>query len=881
MASEDPIDFAHTAIAQVANIASLLGVESKRPLCGRLGAELFLVANYIDTAGLDQEKRLRLRISKLLRDVEAMCNWPKDVPKQKGHPLLEAIGKSFPGVMSYEKARTKIRRGLDQLTACPHDAELAIHHLQQFIERDRKSSRHDESKDISSNRRVARPERSDFANELAHRILREQMCCTCQRNGVSRQMERGHLVCLLLQPPSQSVASHNLVQFDMLFSSKPFWNQSQLSHWQDIELLVPNDHTHGIKCVRFFDGDDGNKDKHANKISTKRRQRTEKGQFCHLIDLAKGWRLCLSIEDQELYHCFEPHKQEVDHTPGISLARILSTYYLTARMKLVLAYIIAYSVWQYYDTDWMRTRWTSETIQFMRESDTSGDRGRSKLLTWKPYISVQFNDEDPLCYEQHKVAGMVHVYPRIRALGIMLVEIGLGFPLPKREKQGQPLAAEVNTELLTAIKYTRDEERWKDFDYPDYMSSICHCLEPGTFDQAPYVESLSAFEQKQNLNQRRNILYEKVVFPLENLLQGTKWIDSYEKIAPLDVLSQDTTMKEATVPESSDKRKAPERRRKRTESEKNASNWLLDLKEFNRELVQVAPEAGLREVSRRIRIAVLDTGYDDNAPFFFPPHIMERLKGWKDWVDGSDQPEDCHGHGTHLVSLVLKCAPDADVYVARIAKSPYQLLNSSEKIAEAISWASEEWKADIISMSFGFADEQPCISDAIREALYKRKDSILFFAAASNYGANDREMFPARHESVISIRGTNSNGLFADFNPPKHEDEPVVFGTLGIDVPSAWPNSDREEYRSGTSVATAIAAGIAGCLLGYISSRPPESPFYNVRDRAWTRRGMNAIFRILSSNTLQSGYLYLTVRGLMGIPDDVRWAKLGSKLSGI
>lgn len=74
MASEDPIDFAYTAIAQVANIASLLGVESKRPLCGRLGAELFLIANYIDTAGLDQERRLRLRISKLLRDVEAMCN---------------------------------------------------------------------------------------------------------------------------------------------------------------------------------------------------------------------------------------------------------------------------------------------------------------------------------------------------------------------------------------------------------------------------------------------------------------------------------------------------------------------------------------------------------------------------------------------------------------------------------------------------------------------------------------------------------------------------------------------------------------------------------------------------------------------------------------
>lgn len=74
MATEDPIDFAHAVIDKVANIASSLGVELRRPVCGRLGAELFLVAKYIDTAGLDQENRLRLRIFKLLRDVEAICN---------------------------------------------------------------------------------------------------------------------------------------------------------------------------------------------------------------------------------------------------------------------------------------------------------------------------------------------------------------------------------------------------------------------------------------------------------------------------------------------------------------------------------------------------------------------------------------------------------------------------------------------------------------------------------------------------------------------------------------------------------------------------------------------------------------------------------------
>lgn len=74
MATEDPLDFAHTAISRVAKIAHLRGVESKQPVCGRLGAELFIIADYLDTAGLDQEKQLRLRESKLLRGVEAICN---------------------------------------------------------------------------------------------------------------------------------------------------------------------------------------------------------------------------------------------------------------------------------------------------------------------------------------------------------------------------------------------------------------------------------------------------------------------------------------------------------------------------------------------------------------------------------------------------------------------------------------------------------------------------------------------------------------------------------------------------------------------------------------------------------------------------------------
>lgn len=82
-------------------------------------------------------------------------------------------------------------------------------------------------------------------------------------------------------------------------------------------------------------------------------------------------------------------------------------------------------------------------------------------------------------------------------------------------------------------------------------------------------------------------------------------------------------------------------------------------------------------------------------------------------------------------------------------------------------------------MSFEYIHDQQSISKAIRRAVNDRNESILFFAAAANSGANEMEMFPARHECVISIRGTNSNGGFQDFNPPRSSRENKVLGNWG------------------------------------------------------------------------------------------------------
>lgn len=406
----------------------------------------------------------------------------------KGFPTLEAIDEPLPASKPYERARCKIEQSIKNLAANSRTADEVIAHLQKFTKSSRVASKQGVTADTASTKRISQPECSKYANDLVHQAFREYMCCTCQIHGVNEARQREHLVCLLLQPPSQNVAYDNMVQFDLLFSSTPSWNETNFWYWQDVEFLVPKNTYKGKKkSIRFAE----NNEDVPNGMSlglpaTKRLSRVNRGEFCGLISAEADSRLFLSIQDEILQHCFEPARQFVEHAPGISLTEVLAHYDMTDRMKITLAYIIAFSIWQYYDSDWMKTRWNSDTIRFMRETDTPGDRG--KLRTWKPYLSVQPDINDPECYEYNKIVGGVHDYPIVRALGIMLVEICIGRAFPRKDNQSSSMAAKVNNEIFLAFQNVGDEKLWSDFDYPGYRTAVRHCLKPDTFNLAPFVE---------------------------------------------------------------------------------------------------------------------------------------------------------------------------------------------------------------------------------------------------------------------------------------------------------------------------------------------------------------------------------------------------------
>lgn len=80
-----------------------------------------------------------------------------------------------------------------------------------------------------------------------------------------------------------------------------------------------------------------------------------------------------------------------------------------------------------------------------------------------------------------------------------------------------------------------------------------------------------------------------------------------------------------------------------------------------------------KENKKRVRIAILDTGVDVTHPVIHAAQEQKRIVDC--FPDASyrasnpsslDPFSDTHGHGTHGASVLLRTAPNANLYIARV-----------------------------------------------------------------------------------------------------------------------------------------------------------------------------------------------------------------------
>lgn len=233
----------------------------------------------------------------------------------------------------------------------------------------------------------------------------------------------------------------------------------------------------------------------------------------------------------------------------------------------------------------------------------------------------------------------------------------------------------------------------------------------------------------------------------------------------------------------------------------------------------------INEGSRKIVVAVIDTGIDSTnkelRPNIWHDPKAKDIFGWN-FVSNSSNPEDQHGHGTHVAGIIGAMAnPRIGVSgvahnVSIMAVKYYSDANTGtvnlKNTIKAIDYAVSHG-ARIINYSGGGPEFSEDEYLAIRRA---ESAGVLFVAAAGNEHQNtdlaENFYYPSayRLSNIISVAATDiNNNILKSSN----------WGVKRVDVTAPGENifstlpGGKYGYMTGTSQATAFVTGIAALVL--------------------------------------------------------------------
>lgn len=241
-------------------------------------------------------------------------------------------------------------------------------------------------------------------------------------------------------------------------------------------------------------------------------EKIQASEFCQVISKQTFSQLRLIACDNVLGldDCKLPTLWYSLTSPGISLSNLLDAQNLPRRLRLLLSYQLAKAIWQFYDSDWMTTPWNKDRIFFMRRADAI-----ASIHVHEPFLSATFEDH-PVPQPVTRPEFQSHHFPKILALGMMLIEIELG---TKIEHYIEPHMLEagnvsVTTYHAAAVAALRKDRLWKAKDTFCFVKeAIETCLFPDVFK--PLVSDASG---------QRDELYRLIVARLGNRYR-VSWAD--------------------------------------------------------------------------------------------------------------------------------------------------------------------------------------------------------------------------------------------------------------------------------------------------------------------------------------------------------------------
>ncbi|KAK7716353.1 hypothetical protein SLS64_003507 [Diaporthe eres] len=267
----------------------------------------------------------------------------------------------------------------------------------------------------------------------------------------------------------------------------------------------------------------------------------------------------------------------------------------------------------------------------------------------------------------------------------------------------------------------------------------------------------------------------------------------------------------------------------------------------NRELLKKAVD----ETDGPITVALIDDGIEVTEIRFdksivitgrsFYPKPQERTSDkstYLPWYLSSK------GHSTIMASQIHRVAPKANLCFLKLQDSYHPQSNKRQitikSAAQAIREATRR-KVHIISMSWTITppsneteSEQQDIKDLEAAIAEASAENILMFCSASDEGANQTATYPSKAQpgKIFKIGGADANGGLYDRVGDISMVDFILPGQLVASDDLTDSALSKQQYWSGSSVATALAAGLAALILYCAQIRVARSRTDAERDTA-------------------------------------------------
>ena len=269
-----------------------------------------------------------------------------------------------------------------------------------------------------------------------------------------------------------------------------------------------------------------------------------------------------------------------------------------------------------------------------------------------------------------------------------------------------------------------------------------------------------------------------------------------------------------------------------------------------------------------VTVAVVDTGLSNHPGLRNKVQgvRLNRIAAWVDFVDGSNAPQDPHGHGTHIAGIIANAQEGADgkwngvapgvrlVGVRVLDENGY---SDYENVIQGIQWVidnKDEYNIQVMNLSLVSNAEVPYWFDPLNEAVMQAwANGITVVVAAGNGGAEPMTIgVPGNNPYVITV------GAFTDNHTPDDwsDDYLTPFSAAGptldaftkpdVLAPGAHmvstinkhslladehPDSllaHKYFWMAGTSQASAVVSGLAALTLAENPDLTPDEVKYRL-----------------------------------------------------